>query len=105
MSDAPDAPDALTHPDALAYVKPECVKRGRGCGRRTHTPERAHRNMRQDASGASVRQPTHSTLDALAERLARLSWSWTDPERAHLEKHAIASELRRLASDMRRGAA
>lgn len=62
---------------------------------------------RTNAGNIEVAPPssTPSTLEALAERLVRLSWSWTDPEAAHLEKHSIAAEMRSLARSIRRGAA
>lgn len=53
-------------------------------------------NLRQ---GASVRQcvSTGAALETLAARVSGLVLCFSDPERFHLEKHAIASELRRLA--------
>ena len=46
--------------------------------------------------------PPSSTLEALAERLVRLSVCHRDPERFHVEKHTLAAEMRRLARDLRR---
>ena len=48
---------------------------------------------------------TSSTLEALAERLVRLSPSSRDPERFHVEKHTLAAEIRFLADQIRRHAA
>ncbi len=45
-----------------------------------------------------------ATLEVLAARVARLYLSWTDPEAFHLEKFTVASELRRLARELRRAA-
>jgi hypothetical protein len=45
-----------------------------------------------------------AAVEALAQRLARLSPSRRDPEAFHLEKHTIASELRQLARQMGRAA-
>jgi hypothetical protein len=50
-----------------------------------------------------VRPCDHVILEALAERLVRLSPSHRDPEQFHEEKDFLASELRRLARDLRRG--
>lgn len=45
--------------------------------------------------------PAPGTLDALAERVVRLSPSHRDPERFHEEKSEVAAELRRLAREWR----
>lgn len=45
-----------------------------------------------------------ATLETLAARVAGLHLSWTDPEAFHLEKFTVASELRRLARELRRAA-
>lgn len=58
----------------------------RGTGRPPTTPHPAH------------------DLEALAARVAGLHLSWTDPEAFHLEKFTVASELRRLARELRRAA-
>ena len=44
-----------------------------------------------------MRHASCATLDALAARVSALVLSFSDPEAFHLEKHSIASELRRLA--------
>lgn len=44
-------------------------------------------------------------LEILAARVAGLFFSFRDPEAFHLEKHAIAQELKRLAAAMRQGRA
>ena len=87
----------VTHGDTYSFRVPERSLLDRGVGGR--------RDYRGNASPASPASPASAILEALAGRLVRLSWSWTDPERAHLEKHAIASDMRRLAREMRRARA
>lgn len=91
-------PDALTLTDALTN---EVV----GSGMKWEHARRARRKMCQGpsgASGASVRLCRADRLDALAARVAGLFLSFRDPEAFHLEKHAVAAELRRLAGEARR---
>lgn len=57
------------------------------------------------SEGAAMGKAPDGVSDADAQRLVRLAPSHRDPEAFHLEKHTVAAELRRLASDMRRGAA
>lgn len=46
--------------------------------------------------------PPSSTLEVLAERVARLSPSHRDPERFHMDKAELVRELRRLARSLGR---
>lgn len=54
------------------------------------------RTCRGETQG-DLTTPHPDTLEALAERVRRLSPSRRDPEQFHIEKSELAAELRRLA--------
>ena len=58
------------------------------------TRARARMAMERNQGAPSC---TLATLETLAARVSGLCLSFSDPEAFHLEKHSIASELRRLA--------
>lgn len=65
---------------------------------RAHARDRENRN--HPPPSAPFRPPAER-LHTLAARVAGLFLSFSDPEAFHVEKHAIASELRRLAREAR----
>lgn len=85
----PDAHALLTHPTHFPNDPNACAR---------SSPLRKSASGASEASGASGQS---AALDVLAARVAGLFQSLRDPEAFHLEKHAIASELRRLAAKAR----
>lgn len=53
----------------------------------------------------ALRTTPAAALEAVAERVGRLSPSHRDPERFHMDKAELVGELRRLARTLGRGAA
>lgn len=92
-----DAPDALTHTDALSYITP---LRGRV---RTHT--HGKHSYGKCVSVRQVRQCVSNpdALDDLARAVQRLIPDRRDPERFHIDKSEIVATLRRMARGARRG--
>jgi len=70
----------------------------------TRTHMRTHVSRNPEYAAPSRPPAPSSTLEGLAERLVRLSLCHRNPEQWHLEKHSLASDMRRLARELRRAA-